>query len=172
MVKSFCSFFKLFMAWAGLFLICACQNAVVTNDDSEIATRREKRGLKDGKLFNQDAFSFDAHKPQESQSIGINKFLWRASLEIVRFLPLAQADPFGGVILTDWYQKPGENQRIKVNIHILESRLKADGVKVSVFRQAFIKNEWKDQAVDMNTAQQLEDAILTKARHLRMEAGQ
>lgn len=109
--------------------------------------------------------------------IGVNSFLWRASLDTIAFMPLASADPFGGVIITDWYQDPNAlGERFKVTVYILDRRLRADGVKVAVFRQE--KNasgDWVDAKVNENTALQMENAILVRARQLRIntiEAGE
>jgi hypothetical protein len=103
--------------------------------------------------------------------IGINSFLWRASLDTLSFMPLASADPFGGVIITDWYSPPETPaDRFKMTVYILDRRLRADGLKVSVFRQH--RNgttEWRDASVDGQTAIQLENAILTRARQLRLD---
>jgi hypothetical protein len=73
---------------------------------------------------------------QDAQGIGVNSYLWRASLDTLAFMPIVSADPFGGVILTDWYSPPETpNERFKVNLYILDRQLRADGVRVSVFRQ-------------------------------------
>ena len=101
--------------------------------------------------------------------IGVNSFLWRASLDTVSFMPLASADPFGGTILTDWYSAPETpNERYKANVFILGRQLRSDGVRVRVFKQEQTKSGWKDIAVSDETARQLEDAILTRARQLRV----
>jgi len=112
----------------------------------------------------------DAKKASESVGIGVNGFLWRASLDTISFMPLASADPFGGVILTDWYSAPDvPNERTKVNIFIRDRELTADGVKVSVFRQTKDANgAWQDAPVAAATAGSLENAILTRARQIRM----
>ena len=103
--------------------------------------------------------------------IGVNAYLWRASLETLDFLPLAQADPFGGVIITDWYSPPETpNERFKLNVYILDTVLRADGIKVAVFRQTSDENGWRDAAVDPQTATTIEDNILTRARELRITA--
>jgi hypothetical protein len=106
-----------------------------------------------------------------STGIGVNSFLWRASLDTVSFMPLASADPFGGVIITDWYsseEKP--NERFKINIFILDKQLVSNGVKAKVFRQVQARNGWKDAKVANETSRQMEDAILTRARQLRVAA--
>lgn len=99
---------------------------------------------------------------------GANPYLWRASLDTLSSLPLVDADPFGGTIIYDWssYEDiPGE--RIKATVYILDSRLRADGVKVSVFRQRQEAGDWVDAEVDPATGIQLENAILNRARNLR-----
>jgi hypothetical protein len=88
--------------------------------------------------------------------------------------PIVSADPFGGVVITDWYAPPSApNERFKMNIYILSRALRADGVRVSVFRQ--IKNsrgDWQDSTVQANTATKLENAILMRARQFRNRGGQ
>ncbi|WP_293324229.1 DUF3576 domain-containing protein [Parvibaculum sp.] len=104
--------------------------------------------------------------------IGVNSYLWRASLDTLSFMPLASADPFGGVIITDWYQDPkAQGERFKVTTYILDKRLRADGVKVAVFRQKKDdKDNWVDTPVDQVTATKIENAILVRARELRMRS--
>lgn len=102
-------------------------------------------------------------------AIGVNGFLWRAALDTVSFMPLASADPFGGVILTDWYvapETPGE--RLKLNVFIMGRDLKSDGVKVKAFRQVNSGGTWQDAQVAEDTVRKLEDAVLTRARQLRV----
>jgi hypothetical protein len=102
--------------------------------------------------------------------IGVNSFLWRASLDTVSFMPLVSADPFGGVIITDWYSPPqSPNERFKVNVYILGRALRADGIRASVFRQQLNEGAgWIDAPVAANTATDLENAILTRARQMRI----
>lgn len=102
--------------------------------------------------------------------VGVNSFLWHASLDTVSFMPLASADPFGGVIITDWYSPPQTpDERFKVNIFILNRELRADGVRASVFRQVRDnKGSWVDAPVDKNTPVDLENAILARARQIRL----
>ena len=84
-------------------------------------------------------------------------------------MPLSSADPFGGVIISDWYSAPEDpNERMKVTVYILDRRLRADGLKVAVFRQTLSSSGWVDAQVNADTAHKLEDAILTRARELRL----
>ena len=103
--------------------------------------------------------------------IGVNSFLWRASLDTMSFMPLSSADPFGGVIITDWYSPPETpDERFKMSIYILDRRLRADGIRVAVFRQQRnIERGWVDAQVNAETGIQLENAILTRARQLRLD---
>lgn len=102
-------------------------------------------------------------------AIGVNSFLWRASLETISFMPINTADAFGGVIITDWFSPPeSPGERFKLNVYILGRTLRADGVKVSVFRQVRDPSgNWTDSEVPEATAPKVEDSILTKARILR-----
>ncbi|MEO1249972.1 MAG: DUF3576 domain-containing protein [Pseudomonadota bacterium] len=110
---------------------------------------------------------------QGGGTIGVNSFLWRASLDTVSDLPVASADPFGGVILTDWHAPDGSGvERFKINIFILGRQLRADGLTVSVFRQVRAGEGWEDAAVAEGTARAIEDTILTRARELRIVSAQ
>ena len=102
--------------------------------------------------------------------LGVNSYLWHASLDTLSFMPLASADPFGGVIITNWYSAPeNPNERMKVTAYILTRTLRADGLKIAVFRQTRgADGSWADAQVNPQTATKLEDAILTRARELRL----
>ncbi|ANP46314.1 DUF3576 domain-containing protein [Candidatus Viadribacter manganicus] len=101
--------------------------------------------------------------------IGVNSYLWRASLDTLNFMPLGSADPFGGVIITDWYSAPTTpNERFKATVYILDTRLRADALNVSIFRQTNTNGQWSDASVDPDTEIQIENAILQRARELRL----
>jgi hypothetical protein len=113
-------------------------------------------------------------KIDEGSGVAVNAYLWRASLDTINFIPLVSADPFGGVIITDWYtpqEQPSE--RMKVQITILDRELRADGVRVSVFKQqqSAKGGSWVDAQVDPHTNTDIENAILTRARQLRIAQG-
>src|SRR6266851_8512914 len=96
------------------------------------------RNREEGSLFGPGGlFGNKADRKDDNGSgVAVNAYLWRASLDTINFIPLASADPFGGVIITDWYT-PAEtpNERMKVQVTILDRELRADGVRVSVFKQ-------------------------------------
>ena len=102
-------------------------------------------------------------------TLGVNSYLWHASLDTLSFLPLTSADPFGGVIISEWYVAPASpNERLKVTVYIMDRSLRADGLKVVVFRQTRNGTAWQDAQPSPDTAHKLEDSILTRARELRL----
>jgi hypothetical protein len=105
-------------------------------------------------------------------AIGVNSYLWRASLDVLNFMPLASADPYGGLIVTDWYVNPEKtDERFKVNVYILDTRLRADGLNVSVNRQTKAADgQWVNASASPGTEASLEDAILARARSIRIGA--
>lgn len=127
---------------------------------------------KESSVFGEDGlgiFSSKKSDKEESTGIGVNSYLWRASLDTVSFMPVESADPFGGVILTDWYQPdPSIGERFKVNIYILSRKLESNGVRVRVFKQQKQGGSWVDKPSSDETATQMEDTILTRARQLRV----
>jgi hypothetical protein len=116
-------------------------------------------------------FGGSGHAPADNPAaIGVNSYLWRASLDTLAFLPLASADPYGGVILTDWYVNPEKpDERFKCTVYILDTRLRADGLNVTVFKQhKDAGGAWVDAVAADQTASDIENAILTRARQLRL----
>ncbi len=105
-----------------------------------------------------------------TSAIGVNAYLWRATLDTLAFMPLASADPYGGVVITDWYANPEKpDERFKATVYILDTRLRADGLNVNVFRQ--VSNGaggWVEAPTAAQTSLDIENAILTKARQLRL----
>ncbi|MDO7835844.1 DUF3576 domain-containing protein [Sphingobium sp. HBC34] len=104
-------------------------------------------------------------------TIGVNAYLWRASLDTLSFMPMVQTDSNGGVIVTDWYANPNSpNERMKLTVSILDQDLRADAVRVAASRQVNQGGQWVDAPVAAATVQKLEEIILTKARDLRRSA--
>ncbi len=103
--------------------------------------------------------------------IQVNAYLWRATLDTLSFMPLVSADPFGGVIITDWYTPPATpDERFKANAYILSQQMSANAVQVSVFHQVQENGQWVDAAADPSLASGLEDRILARAADLKAEA--
>ncbi len=101
-------------------------------------------------------------------TIGVNSYLWRASLDTLSFMPLMQADSSGGVIVTDWYTNPSNpGERVKVSVTILDQDLRADALRIAASREVAQGGYWVAAPVQAATVQKLEDIILTRARDLR-----
>lgn len=108
---------------------------------------------------------------KSGQATTVNRYLWAASLETLDFLPIFSADPIAGLVITDWYQNPeAPDERFKLNVYILDSALRADALRVSVFRQEREGEGWRDASVNPATAREIENAILTRARQLRLNS--
>jgi hypothetical protein len=106
----------------------------------------------------------------QAGAIGVNSYLWRATLDTLAFMPLQSADPYGGVVITDWYVNPEKpDERFKATVYILDSRLRADGLNVTVFKE--VSNGaggWVQSPTSAQTSVDIENAILTRARQLRL----
>jgi hypothetical protein len=166
-------------AIAGLLLggLAACEGTTPADEASVPETAgRGYSSLPQGSVTGEgglfDIFGNRNDRGQGGGGIGVNSYLWRATLDTISFMPLASADPFGGVIITDWYSPPETpDERFKMNVFILDRELRADGVRVSVFRQNRKGPEiWADAPVTAKTATNLENEILTRARQLRFAA--
>jgi hypothetical protein len=114
-------------------------------------------------------YAVKGHRTPDA-AIGVNGYLWRATLDTLAFMPLSSADPYGGVVITDWYVNPEKpDERFKATVYILDTRLRADGLNVSIFRQ--VNNGgggWVDAPTSVQTSIDIENAILTRARQLRL----
>ena len=150
---------------SGIILI-SCAGLELPKPDPVKEEPKRESVFGDGGL---DLFGDNNARSGGSPSIGVNVFLWRATLDTLSVWPISSADPFGGVILTDWYSTPQvPKERFKMNVYILDRALRADGVRVSVFRQARdTSGTWQSLPVQPETARKLEDAILTRARQFR-----
>jgi Domain of unknown function (DUF3576) len=164
---------RLCFALALLSFVAACTGE--TQPAGDMQTTEEIRNRQGGRIFG-DALTFGGPRRRTDAAdgaaagIGVNSFLWRASLDTLSFMPLASADPFGGVIITEWYS-PAEtpDERYKVTVYILDRDLRSDGIRASVFRQTRDATRgWVDAQTAADTGVKLEDRILTRARELRI----
>lgn len=161
-----------FLCLIPAFFLVACDSVEAENyrplpRKLEMRKERGKIGGGDG-IFN---FGGEDDK-NAGPTLGVSGFLWRATLDTLSFMPLAAADPFGGTILTDWYSEPNApDERFKINALILAQELRADGVKVKLFKQVKgADGMWKDAQVSDSTERKLEDTILTRARELKVQS--
>jgi hypothetical protein len=153
-------------------MLSACSGVKTEESYPEFESQRRPHGS----LTGDDGFTlFGGGRKKGEDSLPINRFLWQASLDVLSFIPLASTDPFGGVILTEWTTlAEAPNERLKLTVYITSNELRSDAVRVSVFRQKRQGNKadgaWQDAASDPKTATDLENAILTRARELRVAA--
>jgi len=164
------------LAATGL-LMAGCGNL---GPNPEPMPRGPKHRGVEGKLFGEEGISVSSitsgslfrggDDKDKGDALPVNKFLWQASLDTLSFLPLASTDPFTGVIATDWGTSPqNPNERFKVTAYMVNSALAASSLKVAVFREVRGPNgAWVSASVDPETARKLEDAILTRARQIRI----
>lgn len=124
------------------------------------------------KFFGDPIFTTKKKKAESGQGIGVNAYLWRASLDTFSFMPLQKAEPLGGVIMTEWHTPPNTtDERVKANILILDRELRSDGVRVSLFHQVHdAKKGWVDVEIAPETIEELERTILTRARQLKYKS--
>ena len=126
-----------------------------------------------GGLFGKKAGIDLLNQDKQTASIGvgmpINPYLWKASLETINFMPLSSADPFAGLIITDWYSQNNTNERCKINIFIRGVELKTSNLKVNSFCQTLSDtNNWVSNETDIKVNAQIENAILNKAKKLKL----
>ena len=168
-------------AWLllGLALAGCSSSAITPNPTAGNYSGNQGPGgvvsLREGSVLGDDGLILGTNRSRPSEAggagLGVNAYLWRGALDTLSFMPLASADPFGGVIITDWYQPPGADaERFKTNTYILGRELRADGVRVSLFRQIQKGGQWTDAPVSQVTVGELENKILSRARSLRAQA--
>jgi hypothetical protein len=158
-----------------VFALAACSDdGIKVSPTREMGPARERTTPEGQSALGPNGLTFGAGANQkkdlgEGAVLGVNAYLWRASLDTVSFMPITSADPFGGTIVTDWYTTPSSpGERYKLNVYILGRELRSDGIKVSVFKQVQGKGGWADTPPPPTMSTALEDTILTKARQLRI----
>lgn len=161
-----------------LLSLTACLEGT-TDSENYPKDQRDVRKARGGRLTGDDSgggltlFGGGSKKGSGMGSIGmaVNPYIWRASLEALSFLPIQSADPLGGVIITDWYEDPeNQGERVRINIMVMDKEMRADALSVRTFKQSKdAKGNWQDVKVDSALAKKLEDAILTKARELKIK---
>jgi len=123
-----------------------------------------------GNIF-KDITGFGDKKESTGGGVGVNTFLWRATLDTLSFMPLVSADPFGGVIITDWYaDSETAIEKFKVVAYIIGTELRVDGIKISIFKKIKdTEGNWLDKKSSKILQNKVEDAILTKARKYKIQ---
>lgn len=162
----------------GLTLLAGCAGGrQVGNEEYGTDNRRELTLRETGAATNSGLVVFGVDRSRQAQEAAagggmtVNAFLWRATLDTLSFMPLTSADPFGGVIITDWYSPPqAEGERFKATAYVIGRQLRSDGVRVQVFRQIQRGNQWLDAPASTATNSEMEDRVLARARELRSQS--
>ncbi len=108
-------------------------------------------------------FDIFKNNPDANTTVGVNKYIWNASLEVLDFLPIESVDPFTGVIVTGYGTPPGGGRAYKATIYVQDPALDARSLNVSLRTRGGV--------VSADTIRAIEDAILTRARQLRIRDG-
>ena len=140
----------------------------------------ETRLTTGGGLFGKNGLDvFGVVNNQESSSgfgggvgMPVNPYLWKASLDTIDFMPLSSTDPLSGTIITDWYtSEKNIVERCKLNVFINGLELKTDNLKVLSFCQTLKDNQWINKNSNDADNTKLENAILNKAKKLKLSSG-
>ena len=101
--------------------------------------------------------------------------LWRASVEILDFVPLTNASYSGGIIITDWFssekQETDNSKELKITVRFLSNEIRADAVDVTIFEKICSMNNCKTNKVKSKLEQELKLAILKKATLFEKDSG-
>lgn len=159
----------------GLFILVGCSGELAPKEGQTVPIGRNETRKRDfGNLMGDDFLLFGGPKKPGSNNLitsaTVNPFIWRASLDTISFMPLSSADALGGVIVTDWYTAPSKPQeRVKVTIYVISPQLRADAVKVTIYKQVNKGGSWVSAPADASAGTEMENIILSKARQLRMQ---
>ena len=134
----------------------------INDADKRQKNIEEGRGITIGKAFNRDTGSFNFATSNE---------MWRASLEILDFVPLATVDYSGGVIITDWYSDDlNSDETIKIIVNFLSNEIRADGLKIKLYKKKCNQNQiCETQLVSSNINNEIKLAILKKAAQIKTQ---
>ena len=152
----------------------ACSMLTPDAEQNYPKTEEDRRKERNGRVTGEEGMTIGGAKEKKDDGsknpLSVNSFLWRATLDTIAFMPITSADPWGGTILTDWYEDPAvPGERTRLNVLILDRQLRADSLKISTFRQKKDKGQWVDAPTDAGLGRKLEDTVLTRARELRVK---
>ena len=157
----------IFMTSCGFERSETAKNQPVNAEDRVQKNLKEGRGLRIGKNINVGMGGADGGNFLFASS----NSLWRATLEKLDFIPLANVDYAGGVIITDWYGDTESNEEIKVAVRFLTNEVRSDAIDVIIYKKTCLQtNKCKTVKVDNNTNIEIKAAILKRAAALSKEA--
>ncbi len=124
----------------------------------EVSSQGYEYGESDG---DSSVFDLFGNKDDPNTTVEVNKYIWQASLEVLNFLPIESVDPFTGVIVTGYGRPPGGGRAYRATVYVQDPALDARSLKIAMQGQG-------GGAVPQETVRAVEDAILTRARQLRV----
>ena len=160
------------------FLIACSQMSQNTNDtgdyDQKVMTEKiENRdiNLPSGSTIldeNKSGFSLsDIFGGSNSSQFTPNSIAFNVALDKLSFMPLISVDVSSGMIVTDWYSLNTGNERVKINVRIIDQELSNESINVTLFKQAYDGSRWVDQGQDNTQAKKIKESILKAARSLQ-----
>jgi hypothetical protein len=164
---------------AGVMVLAGCSSSAVTpnqvpdNYSGEGGPNSESSRLIGSAIGGSDiVLGNSKSKAPETggAGLGVNAYLWRGALDTLSFMPLASADPFGGVIITDWWQpQSSDGERFKATAYIMGRELRPDAFRLAMYRQVQQKGQWVDATMPQATVSEIENRVLSRARSLRAD---
>ena len=136
--------------------------SLLTNKTEKAANEVSTFNVNPANIEGKNGGVFDLFSNRNSAEtvLKVNRYIWKASLEILSFLPIEGADPFSGIITTGWGKPPGTSTEYRATVYIQDPSLDARSLKVTLFK--------KSGAVDPKIIRTIENAILSRARQLRI----
>ena len=147
---------------------CSSNNSVVSNP---VTGEKRTPGIFSKDSTKGVSLSDILNSQSSENSVNVNGYLWRASLNVLSIAPLISTDALGGTIISDWYiNKNIKNKRIKIMAYIKTSELRSDGISVKVHVQNLKNGFWTETYTDEKLASQIENNILNEARNYRINS--
>jgi len=119
------------------------------------------REIYDGKVRQSTVWDLFNNNDDPNTTVAVNKYIWKASLEVLNFMPIQSVDPFTGVIVMGYGTPPGGGRAYRATVYVQDPALDARSLKVAL--------QSRGGSVSADTVRAVEDAILTRARQLRIQ---
>lgn len=143
------------VAWLGLpvLLLTACGDSGFRSDTTQSMEER----------FGEEETIWDVFDGRDdpNTTVEVNKYIWAASLDVLDFLPIETVDPFTGVIVTGFGTAPGSSRAYRATVYVQDPALDARSLRLALATRS--------GPADADTVLAVEDAILTRARQLRLQ---
>ena len=146
-----------------MLILSSCSvESLLTNKSETPSKEVSKFNINPEEVDSKSGSIFDLLSNEGSSEtiLKVNRYIWKASLEVLSFLPLEGVDPFSGIIMTDWGKPPGGSTEYRATVYIQDPSLDARALKVVLLKRS--------GPADSKTIKTIENAILSRARQLRI----